>query len=181
MPGIFTVIDNLMTSFYDNKPTSILSPDLEPGIITLGGLIVQSKPIVCEEYNCEIIIYGKVDSLMQFDNGTIGVIDFKTSYPYKGSTDLYFPQLMCYTIALEFNDPEKTKPCKVSKLGLCCFTPESFAPVNDGYGLIGATKWLEIQKDKAKIKTFLHEIAKLLTGEPPEQSPDCKFCNFKKA
>ena len=179
MPGIFTTIDNLMTKFFDNKPTSLVSPDLPSGIVTLGGLKVQSKPIPCKEFNCEIILAGKIDSMLYFDDQTHGVMDFKTTKLIKQNEDFYFNQLMSYSVALEHNDPEVTKPCKVRVLGLCCYKPEMFTDCNDLFGLLGQLEWIEIKKDKDKFKAMLRDVAELLTGPIPDPNPDCQFCSYR--
>jgi hypothetical protein len=177
MPAIFTTIDGLMTSYYDNRSTKDISDTLQEGIITLGGIQVKSRPIFCKEYNCNIVIGGKVDSLMMFNDGTFGVIDFKTTLPKKTTVDFYFPQLMSYSVALEYNDPEITKDCKISKIGLCCFNPLSFDKTS---GLLGSTEWIEIEKNKDRFKAMLLRIAKMLTAkEKPKSGENCTFCQFK--
>lgn len=180
MPGIFTIIDGLMTSFFDNKPTSYISKELPPGIITLGGVQVKSRPMLVKDFNCNITIDGKVDSLIQFEDDTIGVIDFKTTTPQKKTAEHYFSQLMCYTLALENPyDPNFIKTCSVSKLGLCCFSPKHFGEGVDNVGLMGDLEWIEIEKDKVKFKQILKDVAKLLTGPRPEPNAYCSYCNFK--
>lgn len=179
LPGIFTQIDTLMTACYDNQPTTKISKDLPPGIITLGGTFVKSKPLICKEQNCELILSGKVDSLFKFDDGTLGIPDFKTTIPYKGKLDFYFNQLMSYVVCIEHNDPNVNKNYKVSLMGLVCFEPKVFAHNDAGAQFSGDVQWIPIEKDTNKFKNFLKEIAILLTGQRPILDRNCKFCHYK--
>lgn len=55
-------------------------------------------------------ISGRFDIVVSFDDGTYGVIDFKTSNPSKDSALLYSRQLHAYAYALEHSAPPCIKP-----------------------------------------------------------------------
>ena len=93
LPSIFTKIDKNMTSFYDNKSSKTIDSSLKDGIIALGGSDVKSKPIKINEFDIEFIIKGKIDSLILFEDNTIGIIDFKTTQVSDDKIQLYFNQL----------------------------------------------------------------------------------------
>lgn len=181
MPGIFIKIDNLMTQCFDNQPVSLISEDLKDGIVTLGQAKVQSKPIPCKDFDCEIILSGRVDSLIQFDDGTMGILDFKTTEPYQGSAEIYFNQLMSYLVTLEHNDESVNKHYEVTDIGLCYFTPDEFINIDQmKYSLGGNVKWAPLEIDKKKFKNFLKDVAKLLSSdEAPAPGEKCQFCNYK--
>lgn len=181
MSGIFIKIDNLMTQYFDNQPVSLISKDLKEGIITLGQARVQSKPIPCKDFDCEIVLSGRVDSLMQFSDGTMGILDFKTSEPYQGGIEIYFNQLMSYLVTLEHNDESVNKHYKVTDIGLCYFTPDKFTNIKKmEYSLGGDIKWSPMDIDKDRFKNFLKDVAKLLSlDSAPDPGEKCQFCNYK--
>ena len=63
--------------------------------------------------------------MVSFDDGTYGVMDFKTSNPSSESAELYSRQLHAYAYALEHPAPGKLALSPVTKLGLLYFYPDS--------------------------------------------------------
>jgi len=181
LPSIFTKIDTHMTSFYDNKSSKIINTDLQEGIVALGGTYVQSKPIKINEFQIELIIKGKIDSLILFEDGTIGVIDFKTTQISEDKTNLYFNQLSAYATCLEHNDDSVNKHYKVSELGLVVFEPNSFDQEFSSAKISGDLQWIKINQDRQKFKSFLKEVAELLSRDSMELNPKCSFCKYRKS
>ena len=178
MPSIFTKIDGQMTSFYDGKSPKIINPELPEGIITLGGTDVKSRPVRFEEYDIELIIKGKIDSIILFEDNTIGIIDFKTTQIDERKARLYFHQLSGYSVCLEHNDELVNHKFKVSKLGLAVFEPDLYSQDDSRAKFEGNFSWLEIPQDKPKFKLFLREIAELLSRDSVESDPRCGYCKY---
>ena len=179
MPSIFTKIDLQMTGFYDNKSSKLIDNSLEEGVIALGGTNVQSKPIIMKEYDMSLTIKGKIDSLILFEDNTIGIIDFKTTHISKEKVLLYFNQLSGYSLCLEHNDENVNKKYEVKTLGLAIFEPDSFSQDSTRASLSGEFKWQEIPQDKPKFKDFLKEVAELLSQPQLEPNNKCNFCKYK--
>jgi len=179
MPSIFNKIDGKMTEFYDNKSCKLIDESLPEGIITLGGTDVKSKPIKIKEYDIELIIKGKLDSIILFEDNTIGIIDFKTTEVSKDKLKLYFNQLSSYSVCLEHNDESVNKKYKVSKLGLAIFSPDSYEQSANKAFINGDFVWSEITQNREQFKNFLKEVAELLSRDSVELNPKCSFCRFR--
>jgi hypothetical protein len=81
MPSIFIKIDGLMKTYFDGKMTSDFTPYLPPGVIVHGDKTVHSRPIRLAGHSMECYLTGRLDSLVQFTDGSYGIVDFKTSTP----------------------------------------------------------------------------------------------------
>ncbi len=78
-PSIFTVIDREMRKTFLGQRADAMTPDLPPGTMAYGEKWVQSAPISLPGHHATITIRGKLDAVVAFDDGSFGVIDFKTS------------------------------------------------------------------------------------------------------
>lgn len=123
-----------------------------------------------------------MDSLLRFDEEEygMGITDFKVTKPKPYSVPFYQNQLMGYSVALEHNDPDFTKTCKITHLGLCCFSPNAFDQIDNDFGITGDLEWLPMEKDTKAFKKFLREVATVLIGERPESGDRCDFCSYAK-
>jgi len=79
MPKIFTIIDGQMKDCYSGKRSETIAPELPPGEVQFGENWVESKPITVPNHESTCFIRGKFDTVIGFDDGTYGVVDFKTS------------------------------------------------------------------------------------------------------
>ena len=78
LPSIFSKIAGLLKDHYDGKPNSELHPDIPPGVVSLGEKYVRSEVIQLPDHNATCYINGRFDIVLSFDDGSYGVIDFKT-------------------------------------------------------------------------------------------------------
>lgn len=180
LPSIFSQIASLLKNHYDGKPTSGLHVALPPGIVSHGEKFVRSAPIQLPNHDATCYINGRFDIVVSFDDGSHGVIDFKTSNPSSRSAALYSRQLHAYAYALEHPAPGKLALSPVTKLGLLYFYPES---VNQ-QGLErlfyeADITWVEIEKDEGEFLKFIDEVLDVLElPEAPEHSSNCQWCNY---
>ena len=126
LPSILSKIAGLLKNHYDGKPTSELHAAIPPGIVSHGEKHVKSKVIQLRNHDTTCYISGRFDIAVSFDDGTYGVIDFKTGNPNTESINLYIRQLHAYAYALEHPAPGKLALSPVTKLGLLYFSPEEF-------------------------------------------------------
>lgn len=180
LPSIFSKIAGLLKDHYDGKHTSELHVALPPGIVSLGEKYVRSEIIQSPNHKDTCYISGRFDIVVSFEDGTYGVIDFKTSNPSSESANLYSRQLHAYAYALEHPAPGKLSLSPVSKLGLLYFYPESVNQQNiDRLSYEAEITWVEIEKDEQGFLEFIDGVLDVLElPETPEHSPKCPWCGY---
>ncbi len=180
LPSIFSKIAGLLKDHYDGKPNSELHPGIPSGKVSLGEKFVRSDIIQLPNHKDTCYINGRFDIVLSFDDGSYGVIDFKTSKPSSESSNLYSRQLHAYAYALEHPAPGKLSLYPVTKLGLLYFYPDninqqSVDRLNYGAEIV----WIEIEKDEQGFLSFIDGVMDVLElPEAPEHSPKCPWCNY---
>jgi hypothetical protein len=181
LPPVFRIIDTLMKKRYAGEKTGDALPFLNPGVIDSSVSRVQSVPVSVPGRRSTCTIRGKLDAVVRFNDGTFGVIDFKTSSGRERDETLYSRQLHGYAFALERAVPGHLSLSPVVKLGLVVFEPRSF----EGGGsspamLIGRVHWKEIVRDDPGFYSFLSQVVGVLEqGVPPPSSPSCEWCHYR--
>lgn len=182
MPKIFTIIDTRMKTFYSGKRCETISDKLPPGVVEHGERWVESQPIQLAGHASKCYVKGKFDTVVKFDDGSYGVVDFKTSERKEEHIPLYSRQLHAYAHALENPAPGKFSLKPVSKLGLLIFEPQKYAqsPTSGLVGFAGSVVWREIKKDDSNFNRFLHEIMNVLElPNPPDPDENCEWCRYR--
>lgn len=138
----------------------------------------------------------QVDCLVRFDDGTFGVIDFKTSQAAKSSST-YSRQLHAYALAIE-NPSTQSELLQgtVSDMGLVVYTPKDFhTPATENgdiaAALTGDLTYVQVPRDDKAFEGFLSEILDVLIlpeAPPPPPPPpkrkwgasfsSCPYCQF---
>jgi hypothetical protein len=135
-----------------------------------AGLTIPGSSIVSE-------IRGSIDALIQCDDGTVAVVDFKTAEPNADHVTTYGRQLHAYALALE--QPGAGQATPVSALGLLCFLPNSFTSTHTAT-LSGEIKWLKIERDDPSFLKFLIEVVSVIEQpDPPPAAPTCVWCQWR--
>jgi len=180
LPSVFTQIANLLKNHYDGKHTAQLHAALPPGVVYLGEKYVKSDIIQLPNHNDTCYISGRFDIVVSFDDGTYGVIDFKTGSPGGESANLYRPQLHAYAYALEHPAPGKLSLSPVTKLGLLYFYPDSVSQQSiERLAYEAEITWIEIEKDQQRFLKFIDDVLSVLESpEAPEHSPTCQWCDY---
>jgi CRISPR/Cas system-associated exonuclease Cas4 (RecB family) len=180
LPSIFSKIASLLKNHYDGKPTHELHVALPSGIVSLGEKYVRSEAIHLPNHKATCYINGRFDIVLSFDDGSYGVIDFKTSNPSKDSANMYSRQLHAYAYALEHPAPGKLALSPVTKLGLLYFYPDSINQQNiDRLNYGAEIVWIEVEKDEQSFLKFIDEVLDVLESpEAPEHSPNCQWCSY---
>ena len=117
----------------------------EGKVVGKGGW-VKSIPIPVNGNSSPFAIRGKYDLLMEFSDGTYGVIDCKFQGKDNDKSEFYSPQLEAYAFSLE--NPASDAPKKVSVLGLLVWSPKK--PVgnpSDGFNLELNSSWFPIKRN----------------------------------
>jgi len=180
IPSIFSKIASLLKNHYDGKPTSELHVDLPPGTVSYGEKNVRSNIIRLPHHDATCYISGRFDIVVSFDDGTYGVIDFKTGNPNTESVYLYIRQLHAYAYALEHPAPHALALAPITKLGLLYFYPSNINQQSiERLSWEAEITWIEIAKDEQGFLGFIDKVLDVLElPEAPEYSPSCQWCSY---
>ncbi len=180
LPSIFSQIASLLKNHYNNKHTSYLHAALPPGTVSHAEKNVRSQSIQLRNHSVTCYISGRFDIVISFDDGTYGVIDFKTSNPGSDSVNLYVRQLNAYAYALEHPATNSLALSPITKLGLLYFYPSSIKQQNiDRLSYDAEITWIEIRKDEEGFLEFIDSVLGILElPEAPPHSPNCQWCGY---
>lgn len=180
LPSIFSKIASLLKNYYDGKRTEELHAGLPPGVVRYGERYVTSEPIRLAGHKDTYFIKGRFDIIVEFDDKTYGVIDFKTGNPNEEYRALYSRQLHAYAYSLEHPAPTALSLSPISKLGLLYFYPSKVSqPDIEWLSYDAKIHWIEINKDEQGFLNFVTEVSNVLEStEPPNPSPDCQWCSY---
>ena len=171
-PGIFAKLDSQQRRYFTDRSTSDIDPILPPGTLHNGGR-VQSAPHTIG--GVDFTIRGSMDALLRFDNGSVGVVDFKSSTASPQLGDAYRPQLAAYQWAL--SRPASGDPEEVSVAGLLVFAPEEMVDTEKGRAYLVSSTWIPVEIEDGWFQWFLERIVPLIEspGEAPTRS-GCEWC-----
>jgi len=180
LPAVFSKIASLLKDHYTGKHTEELHPDLPPGRVNLGEKRVQSEPIHVPGHDATCVISGRFDIVVDFDDGTYGVIDFKTGKPKEEYAGLYGRQLHAYAYALEHPARGALALSPVTQLGLLYFYPSrSHQQAIEQLSFEADITWIGIKKDEGGFLQFLGKVLTILESpHPPAPAPDCGWCAY---
>lgn len=160
-----------------NKNSSDLHPDLPEGKAIDRGGWVQSKPILVDGEPTPFAIRGKYDLLMEFPDGTHGIVDCKFQARDNDKSAFYSPQLEAYAFALEH--PAKGEAKTISHIGLLVWSPVKIRGNSAGnFGMELKCSWYPIERNPVALQERLSEFIKKVTGEIPPSKPKCDQCNY---
>ena len=183
MPGIFSKIDSMMKRYFANRRTEDFAPELPGGSVVLGERMVESAPIALPGRSSTCSLRGKFDAVLGFDDGSYGVVDFKTTAIKPERARTYFRQLHSYAYALENPAAGKLGISPVTRLGLLCIEPLEMLSYRDGdYAYRAHPTWVECPRDDGPFLRFLGRVVDVLDQpDPPDSRPGCKWCEYRDA
>ncbi|MEA3311951.1 MAG: PD-(D/E)XK nuclease family protein [candidate division WOR-3 bacterium] len=181
MPKIFIKIDGLMKAFFEGKPIDEIATTLPAGVVRFGEKWVESQPIAIPGHTSQCFIRGKFDTVVEFEDGSYGIIDFKTSETKSEHIPLYSRQLHAYAYALENPAPGKLALGPITKLGLLCVEPTHIDRGPDGrISYVGDVAWIECPRNDAQFMDFLGQVLDVLEQpEPPPAASSCGWCRYR--
>jgi hypothetical protein len=182
-PGMFGTMGDLTSRFYLDKPASVLSSSLPPGIVKYKEKWVKSTPIRFPGTGSQCIIRGRFDAVIEFVDGSFGIVDYKTSNASEEKAAFYSRQLSAYAYALENPAPGAMQLAPITRLGLFIITPQRYEPISDKeVAFITQTTWMDVQRDDIGFMEFLSGVMSVLDcAEPPPSFESCALCNYRKA
>ncbi len=180
-PAIFGTIDRLMKAHYAGRPTSDLDPSLPLGFVSVSEQWVESIPINLPGHHLSCFVRGKYDAVLGFDDGSFGIVDFKTSEPRPEHVPFYSRQLHAYAFALEHPSAGKPYLSPITRLGLFIATPHaSLDLATSEISFQIALTWLEVPYLESGFLAFLDQVLALLElPEPPPPGEKCAYCQYR--
>jgi len=181
LPAVFSTIAGLQKDYYSGKRTEDFCPSLPPGIVRYGEKKVRSDRITIPGTTSTCYIQGRFDIVVEHDDSSYAVLDFKTASPSEEKSKLYGRQLHAYAIALEKPAADAFRLSPVSRLGLLYFAPDRCEQVAIGrQRLDGRMEWVEIKRDDDAFVDFLGVVVSVLDGPMPLPEPEnCDWCIYR--
>jgi hypothetical protein len=182
-PSIFNRIDRLMKGFFEGVPAHEMTEELPDGVVKFGGKWVTSQKTLLPRRSTGFYIRGIFDTVIEFSDGSYGVVDFKTSTAKPEHVGFYGRQLHAYAYALEHPAAGTLNLAPVTRLGLLVVEPVHMDRTPDGrLAYLGDVTWQEIPKDEAAFLAFMDDVINLLEmDELPDPSPDCGYCQYRES
>jgi hypothetical protein len=178
-PKIFTRLDTQTKDFFFGKRTEEMSPGLRSGRIAFGDRWVRTAPLLVPGHVTSVALAGRIDTALAFDDGSYGIIDFKTSEPKAEHVHFYGRQLHAYALATEFPAPGALELRPITQIGLLCVEPVAMVGLDGDVAYKGESSFLEIERDDDAFLAFLSQVHYLLENpEPPDPAPKCGFCRY---
>jgi hypothetical protein len=176
-PGPFPSIFNKMSGMLQEEIIDSNISDLVDGI-PQGKAIEEEGFIKSQPFpSGESFISGRFDLLVEFNDGTYGVVDLKMVDPKEPDLDKFSRQLHAYKYALE--KPKDREPVEVSKIGLLILEPVDVS-VEDGDACYRAEQtWREFEIDMDSFFDFIEEVEGVLNGGEPDPESACDFCVYR--
>jgi hypothetical protein len=179
-PGFMPLVGdlaNMQENYFRDKKTTDIAPVLPEGkVVDLGGW-VKSSFINVNGQATKYAIRGKYDLLIEFTDGSFGVIDCKFQAKDSDKTELYQPQLEAYAFALE--NPVSGDPKKVSIMGLLVWSLlEPAGDVSKGFGLKLKHTWRPIERNPGALDKRLTDFITVVSADMPKTKDNCEMCNY---
>jgi len=174
MPPIFNHIDYAMKKGITVADLNAAGIPAQKIVDTRKGEWVKSKPF---EYDgTEIVILGKRDLTFIMDDGSYGVIDYKTTHPTPETILKYSRQLHAYEYAMTY--PESGEAKEVGYLGLYCFDPfkGTFKTNGNDSALIGRSVSMPVPIDRQTFQEFMKQLCYLASSKIPQPDSNCEAC-----
>lgn len=180
LPSIFSNIAGLLKTHYDGKRTEDLHPGLLPGTIKYGEKWIQSRTISLEGHTNTCFIKGRFDVVVEFDDRSYGVIDYKTGNPEGEASSHYGRQLHSYAYALENPAPGALGLSPVTKLALVYFHPTEVSRRMPNWLAFDSEIVLkDVARDDEGYKRFLGGVLDILDSPtPPSANHECAWCAY---
>ncbi len=181
-PGIFGKMANLTSEFYQGRSAQEISQTLPAGIVMYREKFVKSAPISFPGVVSQCYINGRFDAVIEFDDGSYGIVDYKTSEAKDEHVAFYSRQLTAYAYALENPAPNALSLSPISRMGLFVITPDRYEQTNAGEtAYINKRTWMDVPRDDKAFLGFLGEVMAVLDNPtPPISSENCALCSYRK-
>jgi hypothetical protein len=118
---------------------------------------------------------------MQFEVGSYGVVDFKTTEPSPYHIPFYCRQLHAYAYVLEHAGERGFHLAPITTMRLFCVELVVMERASEGrIAYQGVVTWLECPKDEVAFLDFFDKVLTVLERpDPPPSDADCGDCEYR--
>jgi hypothetical protein len=183
---------NTFTEVYDIADTAMRERIADPGDggwVDIGvgptrmrmhsqGGWVESQPIAFCEIGVTLVLGGKYDAIVEDEDASRYLVDYKTSARPDHELYRYRRQLDAYRYCLEHPSRER-EGIAIDETGLLVYTPRAFAFKNRVSGLYGPTRWIDFARDDSAFMKLLGDVAMLLAHDEPPNAANCEWCQYR--
>jgi hypothetical protein len=143
---------------------------------------IKSVSISFPGTSTQLVLKGRFDAVMAFEDGSFGIIDYKTSDASKEKAAFNSRQLSAYAYAHEYPAANALSISLITRLDLFSITPDHFERLSNGeVAFVNKTTWMNIPREDATFLALLREVDTLLgQPAPPPPAEDCGLCNYRK-
>jgi len=176
MPLIGDLAD-MQEKYFIGAKTSDMHPDLPEGKVHSHGGWVASENIVVDGADSGLYLRGKYDLLLEFVDGSFGIVDCKLQKNDYDKSNFYAPQLEAYAFSLEH--PQKDEPKKISLTGLYAWSLDrASGNLKAGFGYRVNTAWYPAERNPVALQERLTELIRMIRGECPPSKDSCGACTY---
>ena len=174
---LISSVNSLVAEHFQGKHTSSLDLEIPPGVFKGSETWIRSKSSMVPDSSLEWYINGRIDTLVEFEDGTYGIIDFKTSRA-GAHKDKYSRQLHAYAYA--FMNPELRSEFKeITELGLIYVNPKKGYNGNRGLPIDWELTYEEVELDLEAFEEFLEIPFEIIAAEKePQHSKECSWGKY---
>jgi hypothetical protein len=176
MPLIGDLAD-MQEKYFIGAKTSDMHPALPEGKVHSHGGWVVSKNIIVDGADSGLYIRGKYDLLLEFTDGTFGIVDCKLQKNDYDKSSFYSPQLEAYAFSLE--NPQKDQPKVISLSGLFTWSLDrASGNLSTGFGYRVNSAWYPAERNPDALQERLSEFVRMIRGECPPAKDSCGICSY---
>jgi hypothetical protein len=176
MPLIGDLAD-MQEKYFIGAKTSDMHPALPEGRVHSHGGWVASENIIVDGKDSGLFIRGKYDLLLEFTDGTFGIVDCKLQKNDYDKSSFYAPQLEAYAFALE--NPAKDSPKQISLTGLFTWSLDrASGNLSTGFGYRVNSAWYPAERNPIALQERLADLVRMVQGECPPSKDSCGQCNY---
>ena len=176
MPLIGDLAD-MQEKYFIGAKTSDMHPDLPEGKVHSHGGWVASENIIVDGVDSGLYIRGKYDLLLEFADGTFGIVDCKLQKNDYDKSNFYAPQLEAYAFSLE--NPQKDQPKKISLTGLYTWSLDrASGNLTTGFGYRVNCAWYPAERNPLALQERLSELIRMIRGDCPPSKDSCATCGY---
>jgi hypothetical protein len=184
VPGFMPLVKemaDLQESYFKDVETQYLHPDIPAGKVVERGGNVLSVPIEIDGRVTHLSIKGIYDLLVEFPDGSFGIIDCKIQAKANDKSKFYSPQLEAYAFALE--NPKRGEPKQITHIGIYAWSLPNSASgnINHGFGFKLDHNWFPIERNPEAFQNRLREFITMIDGPMPASADTCDQCRYIEA
>ena len=170
-------MSSLSEQWFLDKTTDSIDSNLPKGIVTKSQLSLSAEIETNEELSNKYLLSGKIDLLVEFEDGNFGIYDCKNSSGDSDKSWMYYTQLAAYKYCFE-----QMNLGNVSHLGLIYQIIDSFDKnenSDDVFYFKTSQKFVHVDIKMERFVKLLSDVIQCLESEiPPLSNKNCNYCSF---